>query len=367
MPPKRFFFTLDTTILEIVQTHKYLGITLTSRYVTNVFRAHFQRTLQKAKTKAAAARCHVFGTPGFRIKSSVKLYKLQVRPLLEFGAQSLSFSLYSQPAHPDAVGCFAKRLEHLQTQVLKSLIHCPRATCPAIVRLFSGTEPLECRLEILKLRYFWKMLNGSANDLCSSILKYRRDRFLDFDKGFAHDVFTICAKYNIMHIWNGLAPQNGLHSNLNFAPLRYIKRVIVARNLRLDLEAGRSRNCTFSNIYLLDPFSYQEKYHIVEPCGNADCFSSPPARRHFIKALLHPCSYPQNCPFCSEQTSDICDHFLTTCPRLPDPRKKLHLKLTLYNYPANHFPLTKASAILLSLTNRVWRKCFADFLNEVDF
>ena len=93
---------------------------------------------------------------------------------------------------------------------------------------------------------------------------------------------------------------------------------------------------------------------------------SPLVRKHFIKALLHPCSYPEYYPLCGEQTSDICDHLLTTCPRISDPRKKLHLKLTLYNYPANHFPLTKSTVIQLSLTNGVWRKCFADFLREVD-
>ena len=113
---KQIIFTSDKTVLEIVHTYRYLGVIPSSKYVTNLFKAHFQYILQKAKRKAAAMRCHVFGTSGFRIKSSVKLYKLQVRPLLEFSAQSLSFIPYSQPAHPDVVGCFAKRLEHLQTQ-----------------------------------------------------------------------------------------------------------------------------------------------------------------------------------------------------------------------------------------------------------
>ena len=83
---KTNIFTLDTTTLDIVQTYKYLGVILTSRYVTNIFKAQLQHILQRAKTKAAATRCRVFGTPGFRIKSTVKLYKLQVRPLLEFSA-----------------------------------------------------------------------------------------------------------------------------------------------------------------------------------------------------------------------------------------------------------------------------------------
>ena len=285
--------------------------------------------------------------------------------MLEFSAQSLLYAPYSQAAQPDVVGCFAQKLEHLQTQILKSLINCPRATSPAIVRLFCGTEPLVCRLEILKLRYFWKMSHGPADALCSLILKYRRDRFLDFNIGFSRTVFNICIKYNLMHIWHGLAPQGSLNRKLN--PLHYIKRVITTQNLRADLEDGRTRKSSFSENYLANPFIYQKKYQIVEPFGQANCFSSPDGRKRFIKALLHPCSYPENCSLCGEQTRDSCDHLLTTCQRVPNPRKKLHLKLTLYNYPANHLPLTKASLIQRSLTNRLWRKCFVDFLKEVDF
>ena len=133
------------------------------------------------------------------------------------------------------------------------------------------------------------------------------------------------------------------------------------------MEDGRTRKCSFSKNYLLNPFIYQKRYHIVEPFGKANCFSSPIGRKHFVKSLLHPCSYPENCPLCGEQTTDTCDHLITTCPQLPDPRKKLHLKLTLYNYPTNHFPLTKSSIIEHSLSNRLWTKCFAEFLIEVDF
>ena len=364
---KQLIFTLGNTELKIVTTYRYLGVLLTSKYVTNLFKAHFQDILQRAKTRAAAMRCHVSGTTGSRIKSSVKMYQLQVRPILEFCAQSLAYSLYSRPAQPNIVACFAQKLEHLQTQILKSLINCPRATSPAIVRLFCGSEPLVCRLEILKLRYFWRVLHGPADTLGSSILKYRRNRPLDFNIGFTQDVFNICVKYDLMNFWNGHAPQNSLNPNRGLNPLHYIKRAITTYNLRKDLEHGRTRNCSYAKIYLLNPFSYQKKYQLVEPFGQANCFSSPNGRKHYTRALLHPCSYLDSCPLCGEQTRDTCDHLLTTCPRIPDPRKKLHLKLSLYNYPATHFPLTKSSIIELSLSNRLWRKCFAEFLKEVDF
>ena len=253
----------------------------------------------------------------------------------------------------------------MQTQILKTLINCPRSTSPAVVRLFCGTEPLACRLEILKLRYFWRKLNGPADAISTKILKHRRDRFLECSRGFAHDVFNICIKYNTMPTWHGLAPPGKLNRILN--PLQYFKRTIISHNLRSDLEEGRNRNNFFSKNFLSNPFRYQKNYHIIQPFSQANCFSSPNGRKRFIKALLHPCSYLDNCTLCSEQTSDICNHLLTTCPRTPDLRKKLRLKLTLYNYPANHLPVTKSSIIENSLSNKLWRKCFADFLVEVDY
>ena len=168
-----------------------------------------------------------------------------------------------------------------------------------------------------------------------------------------------------MHIWHGQAPLGRLDCKIN--PLQYIKRVITTQNLRNDLEIGRTRNSCFTSIFLSNVFVYQKKYHIVEPFSQANCFASPESRMRFTKALLHPCSYLEDCPFCRQKFKDICDHLITTCPPIIEFRKKFHLKLKLYNYPAKYFPLTKAGIIKHALSNRLWRICFADFLIEVDF
>ena len=43
--------TLGSAVLEEVQTHEYLGITITSRYVTNLFKEHFNLIMEKAKSE----------------------------------------------------------------------------------------------------------------------------------------------------------------------------------------------------------------------------------------------------------------------------------------------------------------------------
>ena len=177
------------------------------------------------------------------------------------------------------------------------------------------------------------------------------------------DIFNICINYNAMNLWHGLAPTS-LHRLLN--PSHYIKRIIIAKNLRTDLEIGRTRNCSFARIYLTNAFLYQKTYHIVEPFDQANCFTFPEGRYRFIKALLHPCSYSEECPLCRLQQKDTCEHFITFCTKTVDAKRKLLLKLTLYNYPTRA-PLNKVDIIEHSLGNRVWRKCFTDFLTEINY
>ena len=95
-----------------------------------------------------------------------------IRPLLEYRAQSLSYARYSSPVRLNESTDFSKELEQLQTQILKTVTNCPRATSPLIVRLFYGVEPLASRFEILKLRYYWKTLNDPAQGIAHQILMH---------------------------------------------------------------------------------------------------------------------------------------------------------------------------------------------------
>ena len=188
------------------------------------------------------------------------------------------------PFRLDAVSGFAQKLEHHQTQLLKSLTNCPSVTSPAIVRLICATETSVCRHEILKLRYYWNTLYGSSDAHRHKIHKYRKDKFLENSRGLVQDVFNICIKYKSIHILHGLAPPGRLNCKLN--PLHYIKNVVIFHNLRADQEEDRTRNC-FSKIYLVNPFVLQKKYQIVEPFKQPNYFSSTNGRKCFLKALLH--------------------------------------------------------------------------------
>ena len=215
----------------------------------------------------------------------------------------------------------------------------------------------------MKLRYFWKTLHGPKDALTFKLLTYRKARLLEFNKGIAQDIFNISIKYNAMNFWHGLAPSK---FNRLLNPLQCIKRTIISKNLRNDLETGRARSCSFTEIYLTNVFLYQKTYQIVEPFNQANCFSSVEGRYRFIKALLHPCSYTVECPLCRQSHKDTCEHFLTSCPQTVEAKKRLLLKLTLYNYP-DSASLKKTEILESALGNSLWRKCLTDFLTETSY
>ena len=228
-----------------------------------------------------------------------------------------------------------------------------------MVRLFCGVEPLACRLEILKLRYFWRTLHSPPDSIAHRILAYRKRNLLVFDKGFGHQAFNTCCKYDAITIWHGIVPEK-----LN--PLRSIKKIIITKNLRNDLEVGRPHTCSFATIFLSNPFTYQKNYHLVEPLNKLD-YSSYPNESQIHKALLDPRSYQKNCQHCGVQAEDLLTHFLTQCSVLSKTRRLFQLKLLLYNFPNEDFPPHKNLLLKLALNNACWRKCLANFLVDCEY
>ena len=58
--PNGMTFTLNNVKLEIVETYKYLGVVLSSKYITNLFRQHYAKITEKARIKSAILKRHGF-------------------------------------------------------------------------------------------------------------------------------------------------------------------------------------------------------------------------------------------------------------------------------------------------------------------
>ena len=123
---------------------------------------HFNAILDKARRRLWQIKHVGFSRDGLRPETALKLYKLLIRPVLEYGGQVLTYvytyfdSIRNEVRSLDVITGFVKKLEHFQTQALKNLFGAPTSVPPAIVRLFSGGVPFSGRLDLLKFRYLEK-------------------------------------------------------------------------------------------------------------------------------------------------------------------------------------------------------------------
>ena len=248
---------------------------------------------------------------------------------------------------------------------MKSLINAPKHSPPELVRLLCGVEPLESRFDLLKLRYFWKLTKVVKNNFARDILLYRKEHFLSCNRGFSHEVFTLCCKYNAVQIWHGALNSPNPLKRVN--PLRRIKQIVTSKILSSDLIKGRTRSCPFTHAYLANPFCYQKKYQLIDVFRKFDAFHTRNAQAKFIRALLHCGTFPKTCVFCKNEFSDLLEHQLFRCHALGRPRDKLTAYLALYNLPDYRRPTSTNDYITLSRANNLWRICFTTFLKDVDF
>ena len=202
-PERGLAFDLAGERLEIVPFWKYLGIHI-CRSGTNSFKRYFEQVLKKAQTRLNCIRHYGFHKDGLNPCTALKLYKLLVRPILEYGAQVID--VYRNWSAPSSVKTrnisrthnrdFLKDLEHFQNQALKSLLGFPRQTYPAQVIFHTRVEPIALRLDLLKLRFFWKIkMVDRPGTLTHTIHTHRFKTLLQIPKGFHHDVFDLCCKY----------------------------------------------------------------------------------------------------------------------------------------------------------------------------
>merc|ERR1712121_336827 len=172
-----------------------------------------------------------------------------------------------------------------QNRALKSLLGCTRDTSPAIVRLFCGVEPIACRIDILKLRYYWRLTRlQREGGILPKVFHMRKGNVLGTDKGYCHEALDLCCKYKMIDIWHGRLGEWSVNgANL---PHKFIKQKVTAYYLRRDLEDGRRRNCAFTKMFLENVFSYQAVYRIPDPFCSPDFEGWKRARGQLSRVFL---------------------------------------------------------------------------------
>ena len=146
-PTKELTFMLSGKNLEIVKKMKYLGIILASSRLTSLYGKHIAIVVERAETKANLIKHMGFHKDGLRSETAIRMYKTLVRPILEYGAQVLSYKKYyfteRKPEKLEETSDYVKKLEKFQTKIIKKLIPCPKNTPPEILRLLTGVMPIQ--------------------------------------------------------------------------------------------------------------------------------------------------------------------------------------------------------------------------------
>ena len=147
---RKFRFSLNGVSLKKVKSFEYLGIDLEESGNIcgpgRVYQKHFAAQIDKAEKRLGAVSLLGFHKEGLKINTAVKLYKLLVRPMLEFGAQILPYN-DSQ----------IDEMEKFQCKSLRTLLGLFPSVKAETVRLLAGVEPMVCRLSILKTNYFHRL------------------------------------------------------------------------------------------------------------------------------------------------------------------------------------------------------------------
>ena len=89
--PTGLAFKLFGSILTFAKVHKYIGITLSTKNVSNLYVEHFIAILDKARRRLWQIKHVGFDKDGLRPETALKLYKLLIRPVLEYGGQVLTY------------------------------------------------------------------------------------------------------------------------------------------------------------------------------------------------------------------------------------------------------------------------------------
>ena len=346
--------------------YKYLGITLSTTRLTSLITKHVSHVIEKAEKRVNCIRHFGFTADGLRPQTSVEMYKILVRPILEYAAQVLNYrhhyfrkagNLNPLQPQPDMIPTFEK----FQNKVLKTLIPCPRSTPPALLRIMFGTVPFFCRVDMLKLRYFWKCLH-EKNSKFSKLICCNRDTSSNFS--YCSAIFKLCCRYDSLNVWLGITKTKINKIN----PLNEIRRNIEATSFKNDLKTALESQCLYTTLFIR-PYIYNYKCYKMEnflnQIGN---FPYAEGRKLFLYALLDTCKYMIRCPRCSSPNKDIIGHILCDCTKSCQLRLQFRVQLIFYGVPSTFNFKNKAAIFSLIFGGKqIYLKLICCVLKDIGY
>ena len=199
---------------------------------------------------------------------------------------------------------------------MKKLIPCPKSTSPAILRLLTGTMPMSGRIDMLKLRYFWKLQHAKENNAVHQVYLKLRRNFLKGKEGYMHEVFNICCKYGRMDLWHGKCPAKE-------NPMSRIRNIVELYHLKRDQEATRKNSCIYAGMVNLK----EKRYNFEERLKTIGRFQTTEHRRVLMYTMLDNERFEKECGNCGKTVEDITKHGMEECTAVEHHRKVYKLRM----------------------------------------
>ena len=299
--------------LERVTTYKYLGVDLCQcvGLGSNAlpYKQHHARLLSKAETRLNMVKHLGMCKDGLQLPTAIKLYKLLVRPIVEYAAPSLTWSESQFQVY-----------ERFQLKALKSLIGLQKCgTSSAAVRLLAGVEPIKARFDYLKMKYFQKLRMMDKDRIVRRIFEHR---FATANSGLCAEVRYILGDHAIFHEHKTTSIQD----LTSFA--YFIKSKILQKAYHEDcVGLSKSKSAeVFNRLYFkvgtylkAKPQSFRFGRELSASTNLNECgrYEARKSRTGFYQGLLgkHPLHFTklEKCPHCGNSPVSIFDHALFDC------------------------------------------------------
>ena len=355
---KGLSFEINGESIKLVSKTKYLGVLLSRSRLTSLYGKHIAEVIEKAEARANVIRHKGFHSDGLRPETTVRMYKILVRPMIEYAAQVISYKHYyfkeRKCARLEDPTEMIKKLETLQNKILKKLVQCPKSTPPAMVRHKTGTIPIAGRIDMLNLRYFWKLHHSGEGNIATKVYTKLRNTFLQSNIGYAHEIFNLCCKFGEMDLWHGICP-------VKVNPLARIKRIVEEYYLKKDQKVAQEADSVYGTLTLF----HEKKYKLDRRLKGIGRFQTTEHRSVFLYAFLDNCNYDRECGHCGMKVKDITKHGMEDCKGVEQERKIYCTMMKLYDAPTTINLRHKTEVFKLAFTKKCFLKVFCRFLQKI--
>ena len=199
-------------------------------------------------------------------------------------------------------------LETLQAKALRFHLdldlQCPKAT----VRMISGVEPFEARIDLHVLLYYAKLCQTDPNSFLGRLHKYRTRNCKSLPLGFYFTVNYTLEKYAMGHLWNNLSGEMELDLKC------YLKKTIWSYHWNRDMSASLISKSIFATVFLQNksPPTYPYKLNFFMNSVRSEIF-----KRIALSRVLRFWLTPNRLRTCSchADTLNLVDHLLFVCPK----------------------------------------------------